>query len=156
MAKKMTLWESELRDIAARHRGILQPESVVEYAKSPKTALHGKFTWDDNQAAHQYRLWQARELIAVAVLVLPSTGKSYRAFVSLEDDRVRKGGGYRSLVTVLSNSVLRRKFLEEAIAEFERWQEKYKSLRELSPIFVAEDEVRAEFLSQEKRETVAG
>jgi hypothetical protein len=43
--------------------GILRPESVVAAAKDPASPLHNYFTWDDVEAAHKYRLDQARALI---------------------------------------------------------------------------------------------
>jgi hypothetical protein len=59
----------ELRIIRSRS-ALLEPEQIVEFARNPSTALHSKFTWDDSVAAHQHRLWQARQLIAVYIRVL--------------------------------------------------------------------------------------
>ena len=147
----MQAWESELRGIAEKHGGVLKAEDVVSFAAKPDTALHSKFTWEDTEAARLWRLLEARNLIAVAVIVSPSTGKSYRAFVSMVDDRQEEGGGYRSLVSVLSNSQLRGRLLEQALADFERWKEKYQDLRELAPIFAARKNVRAELVAEESR-----
>lgn len=44
--------------------GLIEAEAVVEAASDPESPLHRYFTWDDNEAAHQYRLVQARHLIA--------------------------------------------------------------------------------------------
>lgn len=123
--------------IANRHRGILRPENVVAFAKDETAALHSKFEWDDSKAGCEYRLWQARELIAVVRVRIPETNGEYRAFVSLQADREKKGGGYRSLVTVLNEKGRRQQFLQEALAEFDRWQQKYESLVELAEIFKA-------------------
>jgi hypothetical protein len=46
---------AELRQIEQKAGGVLQPESVVDFARNPKTALHGAFTWDDTEAARKYR-----------------------------------------------------------------------------------------------------
>lgn len=140
---KAKKWEAELRSIAAKHRGKLRPEDVVAFARDPATALHVRFTWDDSKAACAYRLWQARELIAVTVIVMPETGKSYRAFVSMVGDRAMDGGGYRSLVTVLGDRGLRMALLAEALAEFDRWRAKYEALKELAPIFAGRRRVSA-------------
>jgi len=139
---KQKRWEKELREIADRNRGVLKAEAVVEYAKDKRTALHSRFCWDDTKAAHEYRLWQARELISVAVVVLPDTGKQYRAYVSLRGDR-KSGGGYRSLASVLSDAALRKRMLADAMSDFTYWQEKYQDLRELVPIFTASQKVKA-------------
>ncbi len=41
----------------------LEPESVVADAADPDSPLHDAFIWDDTEAAHKYRLDQARGLI---------------------------------------------------------------------------------------------
>ena len=48
--------------------GILEPESVVDAARDPKSAMHDQFNWDDSEAAHSYRLQQARALIKRVVV----------------------------------------------------------------------------------------
>ena len=54
--------KAELELIRIQHGGVLQAEDVIAYAKDPDTALHQEFEWDDNEAAHQYRLEQARRV----------------------------------------------------------------------------------------------
>jgi hypothetical protein len=127
----------ELTEIARKHHGLLRPADVVEFARDKKTALYSRFEWDDTKAADEYRLWQAREIIHVAVTVLPGLKKPIQAFVSLNRDRQREGGGYRFLVDVMSNPAHRTLLLQEAFAEFKHWELKYKRLRELAPIFMA-------------------
>lgn len=43
--------------------GYLATETVVEAARDPASPLHGHFEWQDDKAAHFYRLGQARQLI---------------------------------------------------------------------------------------------
>lgn len=50
--------------------GRLVPEAVVEAAASPTSPLHRYFTWDDTEAAHEYRKQQARKLIRVVRVVV--------------------------------------------------------------------------------------
>lgn len=127
--------QDELEAIRAKCRGILQPERVVAYAKNPKTALHKRFTWDDGRAAHQYRLWQARELIQCHVTVLEGTSESFRTYISMRADRKTAGGGYRMIVDVMSDAGMRKRLLAEALDDAHHWQEKYRLLKELQPIF---------------------
>jgi hypothetical protein len=56
--------KAKIDEIAAKHGGVLRPEDVVREATSPKSILHGCFEWDDKKAGHQFRLDQARQLIA--------------------------------------------------------------------------------------------
>ena len=128
--------KTELESIAKKHRGILNPKHVVEFAKNPKTALHKKFTWDDTKAAREYRLWQAREIIRVSVTVLDGDDKCVRAFISLNNDR-NANGGYRSIRDVLSSEELRLMMLNEILDEYKRIESKYNRYSELEPIYKA-------------------
>lgn len=126
----------ELDRIATRHRGVLKPEDVVEAAQDPKSPLHDRFCWDDTKAAYEYRLWQARTLIRITVTVVDDSNKTPdRVWVSLKADRAQEKGGYRKLVTVLSDARLREELLEEALAEMVYFQEKYQRLHELADVF---------------------
>ena len=127
-------WKQELEEIRRRHHGLLRPPDVVAFARDPKSALHGRFQWDDSKAAHQYRLWQARELIECHVVVLKADTDPIRAYVSLRDER-RNRGGYRHVVDVMTDASMRKRFLAEALDEAERWQARYARLQELAPIF---------------------
>lgn len=51
----------------AAHGG-LRPSEVVAAAAPVDSPLHGEFEWDDEKAGHEFRLWQARHLIRVAVI----------------------------------------------------------------------------------------
>lgn len=133
---------SELKRIAQENGGILQPETVVEEARKASSPLHSRFTWDDSEAAHNYRIWQARQLIRVVVEVLPGTKESMNVFVSLTPDRERESGGYRVLTEVLSNSQTREILLRDALEELELFRDKYKKLKELAEIFAAIKKVR--------------
>ncbi len=125
----------ELRAIANSNGGILLPEKVVEFASNPETALHSRFTWDDTEAARQYRLFQARQVIRLNVIVIDGSKEPVRAYVSLSGDRDR--GGYRRMVDVLSSDDLSGRMLADAIAELKAMKRKYEHLKALVPIWQA-------------------
>lgn len=127
----------ELETIRQQNGGILKADAVVEFARDPETALHSRFCWDDTEAAHQYRLEQARKIIRVTVTILPKANKEYRAFVSLMEDRKETGGGYRATVDVLSDADKRARLIAQALAELNRIREQYQHLTELAPVFDA-------------------
>lgn len=132
----------ELEALREANDGLLRPVDVVEFAKqNPGSALHKRFEWDDGTAAQQYRLWQARVLIKVHVVVAKPTQQPITAYVSLDHDRKQAGGGYRSLQDVLSDNEQRAALLRQAMREAATWREKYKSLKELSDVFAAMDRV---------------
>lgn len=129
--------DSELEWIERRD-GVIRPEAVVEFARNERTALHSQFTWDDTAAAKAHRLWQARQVIAVRVKIIPQSEKVTRAFVSLPSDRAG-GGGYRSIVRVLSDDERRAELLASARDELKTFRRKYQTLSELAGIFAAID-----------------
>ena len=150
----------ELRFIQSNNNGTLQPADVVEYAKDPETLLHNKFEWDDSDAAHQYRLWQARRVIRLELVIVGnaagtpgkvildrndiniSPGKSTRAYISLSIDRTGEvKNGYRSIEDVVSDDELRQEMLKDARKDMNLFRRKYDMLKELSAVFDAMDKV---------------
>jgi len=117
--------------------GVLRPEVIVDRAANPKSPLHNQFTWEDTKAAHEYRLWQARTLIRIWVRFEPRLNKPMRVMVSMQEDRERPGGGYRSLDVVMRSPDKRTALLQQAFMDFERFQAKYALLTELSEVFSA-------------------
>ncbi len=139
--------QAELETVKSRSPdGLLKPEDVVEFAKSPDTTLHSRFQWDDSKAAHSYRIDQAREIIQrVFVTVLEKPETEHRAFVSLVTDRVRDGGGYRTLVEVMNSAAHRATYVRQALNDVTFWRQKYEAIVELQPIFAAIDKVADSF-----------
>jgi|ERR1035437_121881 hypothetical protein len=129
----------ELEIVRRKGRGILRAESVVEYARDPGTALHERFEWDDDKAAQEYRIWQARHLIRVMVTVLPQHKGEVRVYVSLGDDRQQEGGGYRTISAVMADPEMRTAMLEEAADDMRLFKVKYRVLTELADVFEAMD-----------------
>jgi hypothetical protein len=132
----------ELGRITQQHGGVLRAEDVVEAARPRSSPLHSKFEWNDSKAAHEHRLWQARQLISVCVQVIPGANKEFSVYCSLSSDRSKRGGGYRTTVAVMSNAEMREQLLEDALHELNLFQRKYTSLRELAGVFTAIRKVR--------------
>jgi hypothetical protein len=134
---------TEIERIRKAGAGMLEPEAVLEHARSHNSVLHGYFEWDDTKAAHQYRVGQAGDLIrAVQVDVTRSNvepPKTIRAFVS-----VKQGGerSYTSTLHALSDEQLRAQVLATAWAELLALRRKYEHLEELGRIFAAMDDAR--------------
>lgn len=135
MSKKI---EAELLAIkGASKDGMLHAEHVVAWAsKHKRSALYRKFEWDDNKAARQYRLWQARVLIQLNIKAENGAPR----LVSLSVDRSR-GGGYRDLNDVSRDHNLSEILLRDALSELKRVQENYRRVRELTVVWNAIDQV---------------
>lgn len=120
----------------------LTAEIVLDEAKKRYSPLHAYFTWDNDEAAGQWRLHQARNLIrSIEIEVVdPKTGKGEvgRAFVNViqkidhEPERV-----YVEVGVALKNPDLREQVLENALNEIETWKERYSQFTELAKIFKA-------------------
>jgi hypothetical protein len=124
----------ELVQIGEDHGGFVRPSDVVRAARLPRSPLHEFFEWDDSKAATGFRLEQARHLIRRVTVILTYGDEpiSVRAFVSLVGDRGE--GSYRSTVTVLGARETREQLLEEALAEMEAFQRKYRHLTEVAEV----------------------
>lgn len=110
---------------------LLNPSDVVEWAKAnPDSALYASFEWSDDKAASEYRLWQARRLIALHIVTVEGERKT----VSLAVDRTN-GGGYRKVDDVVRVPRLRESMLKEALSELRRVRTKYQALKELATVF---------------------
>ncbi len=67
--------------------GSLSAENVVTEAKKKRHPLHSHFDWNDSSAAVQWRLHQARMLIATAkVYVNEHAEETVHAFVSIAEE----------------------------------------------------------------------
>lgn len=130
--------EQELRKIEKRD-GNITPPAVVEAAKSPTSPLHSHFQWNDDKAAHEYRLWQARQLIAV-VIIEQGPNDTQRTFTSvIIEQNTPKGESqliraYVDTEKVLDNADLRAQVLRQAVNELERWARKYRHFDELEGV----------------------
>ena len=127
--------------LALQKQGLTRAEDLVEFARNPATAIHCRFTWDDSEAAHQFRLIEARTLL-VSVRITDDRCGEIQAFVSLRQDRTQPGGGYRQLVSVLSDDELYKQAVQDALKDHQYWENKYRHLRELGPITRAAKRVR--------------
>lgn len=137
----------ELLLIKDQNHGFVDPVAVVEYARDPKTALHNRFEWDDTEAAERYRIWQARQIIRMELVVVPvdeGKGKTVRSFISLvADRRTEADKGYRFMVDVLSDTDLREQMLDAAHRDMLIFRRKYNQLNELAKVFEAMEQVHS-------------
>lgn len=131
---------AELKRLAEAAGGLLHPEVVVESARDERSPLHGNFLWDDSEAAQRYRLVQARMLLSISVEYVNDGPKKIptKVFVSLSTDRHRKGGrgGYRTFIDVMEDPDKKKQLLQDADEAMTHFQEKYKSIGELSRVFL--------------------
>jgi len=128
--------------------GDLTAECVVRDAATVGAALHTAFEWRDQEAAHQYRLEQARCLLR-SVMMIEGEGADadvqqvYTTVVRTGPEGERLPRTYTALVEALSEPVLREQVLESALNELLSFQKKYAHLEELAEVITAIGEVAA-------------
>jgi hypothetical protein len=140
----------ELQDVE-RGYGSVSPEAVVEYAaKNKGSTLYSQFEWDDGEAAHNYRLGQARSIIRVHVSLYTPEESSrpilVSAYVSLSDHR---GEGYESLSEVMTRPRRREVLLVDTINRLASIQET-ALFKELRPLHQMIDKLVEKFVLKEK------
>lgn len=124
---------NELQRIYERD-GVIEPETVVEESKSPSAPLHSCFEWDDEKAAHKYRITQAQNIIRAIVVVDEAKQPETRAFVNVQRE-------YHPVSVVVRNPEKREILLQNALNELRWFERKYNTLQELSAVFSAIEEV---------------
>jgi hypothetical protein len=120
--------------------GEITPELVLDDARSANSLLHRFFTWDDSQAAHAHRLWQARQLIGRVHVRIIEDGKDrnpVRAFINLKKD---DGQSYTNTVSALSDEFKRAQILKRARDELIGWRNRYDDLQEFAGVVMAIDQ----------------
>jgi hypothetical protein len=130
-------------DIANRNGGTIHPDEVVEAARSEESPIHRCFVWDDTKAASLYRHRQAQEIIRLVVITLVSNGNDCetRSMVSLSSGRVKGGGQYRMITTVMEDADMKAQLLSDALSELEAFRRKYAILSELAGVFELVDKL---------------
>jgi hypothetical protein len=126
--------QTEFKLIAAMdtENGLVKPENVLKRAESATSPLHGFFTWDDEKAAEEWRIMQARYLIrSFKVEIEPLV--IVPAFVSLGTDRTN-GGGYRWTGEVLPQVDLKKNLMLTVLSDMENLLRKLEDMPEMKPL----------------------
>ncbi len=118
---------------AANPDKLLVADEVVSTAAHPDHPLHKCFTWDDTEAAHQWRITEARALIRKITVIPPDAEDEspIPKYVSLRDDRNRKGGGYRETREVVNSKELLSQLEETAKKDIQGVLGRYEMLKAL-------------------------
>ena len=124
---------NELQRIYERY-GVIEPETVVAESRTPSAPLHSCFEWDDEKAAHKYRITQAQNIIRAIVVVDEAKQPETRAFVNVQRE-------YHPVSVVVRNPEKREILLQNALNELRWFERKYNTLQELSNVFAAIKEV---------------
>jgi len=126
--------KSHLQNLCDAHRGKITPEIVLEDASDRSSPIHHLFAWDDSEAARQYRLLQAADLIRrvkVKVRIHDIELREVRAFVNVanpaDDDLIDRKRVYVPIVEALRNPPTRRQVIDALHREAVEWEQRAKA-----------------------------
>lgn len=108
---------------------IVAAEDVVEAAAPAESPIHTYFTWDDSEAATQYRLEQARRLMR-AIMVVEHVGdtevvtRAYHVVERITDEGIERG--YVQERVVWQRPEYAEQVIERAKHEFLSWRARHK------------------------------
>ena len=112
----------------------LTAKNLLDANRDENAPLHNEFEWRDDIAAERYRENQARHIIAcLCVRAETTTGEQsepVRAFLKTAPE-----SEYQSLNVILQSSDSHSAMLAMALKELKAFQNKYKMLSELKPLF---------------------
>ena len=90
--------EDRINQIAGENRGKITPELVVADASDKNSPLHRWIEWDDDKAAYQHRLDQARRLISSVRIVIEEQEITLKGIAYVRDTSLPGGQqGYISI-----------------------------------------------------------
>lgn len=119
--------------------GRLTPERVLDDAKRPESPLHKHFQWDDQKAAEQHRLDQARDLIrTVKITVVVNEVRIKAPYYIPDPSKNGREQGYTNISTLRDDPASARQAL---ILECERAAATLKRARLIAMALSLEDQI---------------
>jgi len=127
--KRVSRAETIRRELTKIEReGPLTPERIVKAAKPKRHPLHDMFEWDDRKCGQEYRLWQARKLVA-RYMVEVKEGEELRTHLSVVDGD--EGRRYVPVERVVSELELREQALQYISGMILHWRRQYSYLEDM-------------------------
>lgn len=137
-----------LEALMARNNGHMSPRILLDEARDESSPLHDQFCWDDDEAAEQYRLIQAGQIIRRwkgSVIRINSeqrtvTFEPVRRAQSPANNRSRGGASYRTIDEIMADPDQRDDMLRTVLRELQAYRRRYASIEALSSIWRAIDD----------------
>lgn len=122
-----------------KQAGEITPRVVVDDAANSRSPLHPCFEWDDEKAADNYRLTQARKLIGsivVAQIDEQPMNLETRAFVHITAGDAAR---YEPVEVAMASESMRHEVLERARREIKLWRARYHAYEEFADLVMRID-----------------
>lgn len=102
MSHKTNVIDQEVTRIYNRD-GYVTASTLLEESKRPNAPLHHHFEWDDSVAANEHRLWQARQLIARARIIVLDQKEEFVNVPRVANEGEGKEGYYKPISVVVKD-----------------------------------------------------
>lgn len=133
------------REVASiqKEEGRVTADLLLERARSVSSCLHGVFEWDDERAAHEHRLAQARLVLRSLQIVTPN-GEAARMYVAVDVEESR-GKQYVPTVQAMKVPEWREFVMEEALNDLRSLKAKYAAFKEMAALVEDVDRIVVKF-----------
>jgi len=138
-------------DQLKKKHGEITPELLLKSAESTRSAIHSCFEWDNDEAAHQYRLSQARYILRSIITYVITSGdnkRPVRVWIpvgkqhQIIEDEDQTESTYKRVDEIMHNPNLRAQLLIRAWKELKQWRIRYEIYEELAEVFKAMDSTK--------------
>jgi len=129
---------SELMAVREKY-GALTPANVVDAARAEDHPLHSRFEWDNDAAAHKYRLAQARQLIRVVRETYTDRGgkpADVRTFHAIP--RAEGGMAYEPLDEIVHDDIASQVLLRSMEREWRQLKARYERFAEFRALVLGD------------------
>ena len=138
--KKRKRIAARLEQIEGINGGRITPEAVVEDARDPESPLHDLFLWDDTEAAHQYRLSQARGVIRSIKVDIRVDRRTVSTVKYVRDESANSHQGYVAVAKLRTESELARATVQ---AELKQVRARLQRARDIADVLGLTEELEA-------------
>jgi len=133
----------------------VKPTDYLNWVKAnPDSESHTLFEWDDTEAAQQYRLYQARNIInSIEISIVDHRGDEtfvkqwINVTIADPDDEEETQREYVSHQYAKDSPIISKQIVERAWREFVSWRQRYLEFRlalPLAAIYEATDDIADE------------
>jgi hypothetical protein len=137
-----------VEQLRKENNGNVTAEALVQVASAKRNPLHAEFTWDDTEAAREYRLVQARSMLRSFHVVRDElkTDRPQRVYQVVRERVTDKAGTsrarhvYKTIDDIMRDPDLRAEVLQRALRELISFRQRYRDLNELAVILRSIDD----------------
>jgi len=123
--------------------GACTPSAVVKDGESPSSPFHRYLQWNNEAAAEEYRIAQARQIIRwFRVVELPASSRE-PVYIHVAEVDATDTAGYVRRETAMADPAMRLRYLRSELAQIEGLVRRVGSESEFAPLVGAIETVRA-------------